>query len=216
MMEQIGQVQARIKDTFYNNLFQVISQYETRTGVTATEIDARRAEAMVLLGPVLERLNHEAFAKIHERVFGIASRAGRFPKAPGEIQGRDMQVEFTSMIELAQNAAQATGIERLFQITGSIEGVAPEAIDNVDVDYGLERYSYLMNNDPKLIRSPDMLQAIRQQRQQAQQQQQQQAQAEMASKLAAGAKTMSETPINQGGGGGTPQTALDALTQGRG
>ena len=194
MREQIAQVQQRIKDTFYNNLFQVISQFETRSNVTATEIDARRAEAMVLLGPVLERLNHEAFAKIHERVFGIASRAGLFPPAPGEVQGQDIQIEFTSMIELAQNAAQATGIERLFQITGSIEGVAPQAIDNVDVDYGLERYSYLMNNDPKLIRSPDMLQAIRQQRQQQQQQAQQMQQAEMASKLAAGAKARVALP----------------------
>jgi hypothetical protein len=72
MMEQLGEVRGRIGSTFYNDLFKVISQFETRSNVTATEIDARRAEAMLMLGPVLERLNHEGFAKMHDRIFGIA------------------------------------------------------------------------------------------------------------------------------------------------
>ncbi len=210
MMEQIGQVQARIKETFYNNLFQTISQYVTRSNVTATEIDARRAEAMILLGPVLERLNHEAFTKIHDRVFGIAARAGIIPPAPTEVQGQPLQIEFTSMIELAQNSAQASGIERLFQVVGSVEGVAPEAIDNIDVDYGLEKYSFLMNNDPKLIRSPQMLAQIRQQRHQAQQQAQMAQHADIAQKLSAGAKTMSETQMGGPGGGNALQQLMGA------
>lgn len=207
MKEQIASVQERIRQAFYANLFRTISQYETRSNVTATEIDARRSEAMVMLGPVLERLNHEAFAKIHDRILGIGFRAGIYPPPPPEAQGQDINVKFTSMIELAQNAAKASGIERLFQIVGSVEGVAPEAIDNVDVDFGLQDYSYLMNNNPKLIRSPEQLQQIRQQRQQQQQEQMMAQRADMAQKLSAGAKTMSET--NVGGG----QNALEAMTQ---
>lgn len=198
MMEQIAQVQGRVKDTFYNNLFQTISQFETRSNVTATEIDARRAEAMLMLGPVLERLNHEGFKQMHERIFGIASRAGILPPAPREAQGRDLRVEFTSMIELAQNANQASGIERLFNVVGALAGIDPAAADNVDIDYGLDKISYLYNNDPKLIRSPIQLKAIRDQRAQAQQQQQVAAQADNAQKLAAGAKTLAETPMTGG------------------
>lgn len=198
MMEQIGTVQKRIGDTFYNNLFQTISQFETRSNVTATEIDARRAEAMLMLGPVLERLNHEAFAKIHDRVFGIASRAGILPPAPQVIQGHHLNVEFTSMIELAQNANQASGIERLFNLVGALAGIDPSVADNVDIDYGLDKVSYLYNNDPKLIRSPDALAAIRSRRQQQQQQAQLAAQADTAQKLAGGAKTLSEANPGQG------------------
>jgi len=205
MMEQIGTVQNRIKDTFYVNLFQVISQFETRSNVTATEIDARRAEAMLMLGPVLERLNHEAFAPIMDRVFGIASRAGILPKAPAEIQGMHLNVEFTSMIELAQNANQASSVERMMTLAAQFAGVVPGSSDNVDFDYGLEKIGYLLNNDPKLIRSPQQLVAMRQ----AQAQQQQDAamaqKAEVANKLAAGAKSLSEANV---GGGGNLLTRL--------
>lgn len=198
MMEQIGAVQGRIGQTFYNDLFKVISQFETRSNVTATEIDARRAEAMLMLGPVLERLNHEVFTPIHERVFGIASRAGILPTAPRVAQGRDLTTQFVSMIELAQNANQASGIERLFNIVGALAGIDPAAADNVDIDYGLDKISFLYNNDPRLIRSPEQLKQIRDQRAQQQQQAQQDAMADRAQKLAAGAKTLAETPMTGG------------------
>lgn len=198
MMQQMEQVQARIKETNYNNLFQTISQFETRSNVTATEIDARRAEAMLMLGPVLERLNHEAFAPIHDRVFGIASRSRVLPPAPPEIQGKHLNVQFTSMIELAQNANQAAGIERLFNMVGALAGIDPAAADNVDIDYGLDKVSYLYNNDPKLIRSPQALAIIRQQRAAQQQQASIAAQADTAQKIAGGAKTLAETPMTGG------------------
>lgn len=198
MMQQIAEVQQRVKETFYNNLFQVISQYATRSNVTATEIDARRAEAMLMLGPVLERLNHEAFSPLHERIFGICSRAGILPPAPSEVQGHPMNVEFVSMIELAQNASQAAGIERLFNLLGALTGIDPAVTDNVDIDYGLDKISFLYNNDPRLIRSPQQLTAIRQRRQQQQQQAQQAALADQAQKLAAGAKTLATTPMTGG------------------
>jgi hypothetical protein len=198
MMEQLNEVRGRIGETFYNDLFKVISQFETRSNVTATEIDARRAEAMLMLGPVLERLNHEGFANIHERVFGIASRAGILPPAPAEVQGKHLNVEFTSMIELAQNANQASGIERLFNLVGALAGIDPAAADNVDIDYGLDKVSYLYNNDPKLIRSPQQLAAIRAAREKSQQQQELAQQADTAQKLAGGAKTLSEANPGQG------------------
>ncbi len=205
MMQQLQQVQGRINETFYMNLFRVISQFETRSNVTATEIDARRAEAMLMLGPVLERLNHEGFANMHERIFGIASRAGVFPPAPPEIQGQHLNIEFTSMIELAQNANQASGIERVFNVMGALMGIDPAVADNVDIDWGLENLSYLLNNNPKLIRSPQQLAAIRKQRQDQQEQEAQMQKVEAASKLAAGAKTLAETPMTGG-------TALTRLT----
>lgn len=205
MKEQLLDVRKRITDTFYNDLFRTISQFETRSNVTATEIDARRAEAMLMLGPVLERLNHEAFARIHDRVFGIASRAGILPPAPAAIQGADLNVQFTSMIELAQNANQASGIERLLALVGQLVGVDPAVMDNIDIDYAFDKISYLYNNDPKLIRSPAQLQQIRAERAKAQAQAQQQQQVENASKLAVGAKTLAETPYKGG-------NALEALT----
>jgi hypothetical protein len=55
-----------------------------------------------------------------------------------------------------------------------------------------------MNNDPKIIRSPDELAAIRQQRQQAQQQQAQEAQAAQVEKYAKSAKVLADTQVGGG------------------
>jgi Bacteriophage head to tail connecting protein len=203
IMEDLNEVRERIKETFFNNLFQTISQYETRSNVSATEIDARRAESLILLGPVLERVYDEGIKPIIERTFAVTARAGILPPAPPEIQGKNINIEFVSMLAVAQAAAATSGIERLLQLGGNLAGVDPAVMDNIDIDYALDKYSDLLHNDPRMIRSPVQLKQIRDQRQQ---QQQKQEQAEMAEKLAAGAKTLSET--NVGGG----QNALQQMT----
>jgi hypothetical protein len=210
MMEQIGAVQGRINGTFYNDLFKVISQFETRSNVTATEIDARRAEAMLMLGPVLERLNHEGFARMHDRIFGIASRAGIFPPAPAQVQGQHMNVEFTSMIELAQNANRAGSVERIMTLASQFAAIDPEIIDNIDMDLSFDEISSLLNNSPKLIRSPAALAAIRKKRAQNKQDQAMAQKADIAQKLAAGAKNLGEANL---GGGGNLLTRLTGQSQ---
>jgi hypothetical protein len=205
MTEDLNEVRERIRRIFFNDILMTASQYETRSNVTAVEWDMRKSESLVMLGPVLSRVYNEGVGPAVERTLAMMFRAGIIPPAPAEVQGRALSLEFMSMLFVAQMAAQASGIERLFQVVGSVEGVAPEAIDNVDVDYSLEKYSYLMNNDPRLIRPPAVLQQIRQQRQQQAQAQQR---AEQAEKLAAAGKTMSETDV--GGGQNALQRMIGA------
>ncbi len=207
MIEDLAEVRERIKTIFFNDIFKTISQYETRSNVSATEIDARRAEAFLMIGPVYERLQQEGFAKFIERTFGIAQRAGIIPPAPAEIQGHGLDIQFVSMLELSQDAAKAANIERIMNTALQLSGVDPAAADVVDIDYGVTKISSLLNNDPKLIRSPEQLAQIRANRQaQAQQQQK----AAMAEQLSKGAKNLSEAPV----GGGT--NALQALIGQRG
>jgi len=201
--EDLQDVRERIKETFFNHLFMTISQYETRSNVSATEIDARRAESMVMLGPVLTRVNEELLQVAIDRIFNIMARSNILPPPPPEIQGRQIDVEFVSMLENAQNAARASGIERLFAIGGQVAAIDPAAIDNIDIDFGLDEYSALLRNDPRIIRSPDQLQTIRQGRQQQQEQQQRQQQAlAMAKSMKDAAGAAAQMPQGQGGPGG--------------
>lgn len=193
--EDLAEVRERIKRTFFNDIFKVISQYETRSNVSATEIDARRAEALIMLGPVIERLQSEGLSVITERTFDIMVRANIFPPPPQEIAGKAIEIEYVSMLATAQGAAAAGGIEQLLGLAGNLAGVDPAVMDNIDIDYALDKYSQLKDNDPRMIRSPDQLAEIRANRQKQQQQQQQ---ADMAEKLAAGAKTLSETDVGGG------------------
>jgi hypothetical protein len=208
IMEDLNEVRQRIKDTFFNDLFKTISQFETRSNVTAAEIDARRAESMIMLGPVLERIIGEGLKIAVNRVFEIAARARILPHAPREVQGMELEIDFVSMLETAQNANQMAGIERIFQLAGNLAGVDPAALDNVDFDYGIQKASALLHNDPKLIRSAAMLKHIRDQKMQQQQMAELSQHADMAQKLSQGAKTLSETDV----GGG--QNALASMLGG--
>src|SRR6185312_9818797 len=139
-------VKARVAQVFFNDVLKVASQYETRSNVTAVEWDLRKSEALVMLGPVLERIDTEVLKPIIERTFAIANRAGILPPAPAEIQGQLMNIEFVSMLSQAQQAAASGGIERLFQLAGGLVGVDPSVMDNIDVDYSLDKFSSLLNN----------------------------------------------------------------------
>ena len=203
MLEDLNECRERIKETFFNNLFQTISQFETRSNVSATEIDARRAESLIMLGPVLERIEYELLGPIVERVFAIMSRAGILPPAPAGIQGQPINVEFVSMLATSQAAAATGGIERLFAVAGNLVGIDPAVMDNIDIDYAIDKYSSLMNNDPRIIRAPTELASIRKQRQDQQAQDQAAARAEQMAKAG---QTLSQTDV----GGG--QNALQKMT----
>lgn len=202
--EDIDEVHDRLRKTFFNDLFQTASQFETRSNITAVEWDMRKSESLVMLGPVFERIDHEGLEVIVERVWDIASRAGIFAPPPEEIAGKNIDVEFVSMLSLTQSSTEAAGIERLMGMAGNLAAVDPAVMDNIDIDFVVDKYSTLMNNDPRIIRSPEQLAQIRQMRQQQQEAQQK---AEMAEKMAAGAKTLSETQV--GGGENALQLMLN-------
>ena len=202
----ITEVKAELSQIFFNDILRVASQYETRSNVTAVEWDLRKSESLVMLGPVLERIDNEVLKPIIERVFAIANRAGILPPPPSEMAGAPITITFVSMLTQAQQAAAAQGIERLLGLAGNIIGIDPSAADNVDFDYALEKYSSLLNNDPKIIRPQEQLAQIRADRAKQQAQAQQ---AEIAQKLSQGAKNLSGADV----GGG--QNALQAVLGGQ-
>lgn len=191
----LQEVKARLSQIFFNDVLRVASQYETRSNVTAVEWDLRKAESLVMLGPALERIDNEVLRPIIDRVFNIANRAGILPPPPPEIAGQMITVDFVSMLAQAQQAARAGSIERVLSLAGNLVGVVPEAMDNIDVDFSLDKYSSLLNNDPRMIRTAEQLAAIRQQRQQAQAQAQQ---AAIAQQLSAGAKNLAQADVGNG------------------
>jgi hypothetical protein len=200
--EDLNEVRARLAKTFFNDVLMTASQFETRSNVTAMEWDMRKSESMVLLGPALERIDFEVLGPTIDRVFAIASRAGILPPAPPEIQGKMINIDYISMLQQAQQAAASGGIERLLQVTGNIAALDPAILAKIDFDYTLDKYSHLLNNDPRLMRTDEAADAIR--KQQAEQQAQA-AQAEQAQQLAQAGQTLSQTDV----GGG--KTALQQM-----
>jgi hypothetical protein len=195
LREDMKEVQERIKITFFNDLFMMISQLDTVR--TATEIDARKEEKLIQLGPVLERFENEALDPAIECVFDLMLRADPplLPPIPQELLGKKIKVEYISMLAEAQKAASTAGIERLAAFVGSLAAAKPEALDNLDLDQMIENYADFLGVSPKSIVPLAKVMQIRAQRNQ-QMQQQQQLQNSVAA--AQGAQTLSQTDVGGG------------------
>jgi len=203
--EDLNEVRERLKYTFYNHLFQPLSQYETKSNITTTEIDQRKAEALIMLGPVFERIDNEGLKPIVERAFNICLRAGIFPDPPPSIAGRPITINFVSMLAATQEAVAAAGIERTLGFAGNLAGIDPQVMDLFDLDFTMNNYSKLQQNDPRMMRPIDAVLAMRQERQRQQQAAQN---AAMAEQLSAGAKNLAAADM------GGRANALQALTGG--
>ena len=117
-------LRSRIKDFFYNDLFQMISQLETVR--TATEIEGRIQEKLVMLGPVYQRFENEALDPAIQRIFNIMKRKQILPPMPPQFANAQIEVQYVSVLADAQRAVGTAPIERFFQILGQLIPAVPE------------------------------------------------------------------------------------------
>lgn len=201
-----GEIQAaedKINTAFFVDLFLMVSQMDSVR--TATEIAVRKEEKMLMLGPVLERLNDELLDPLIDRTFGLMLEQsapiwaglmpGRpaLPPPPKELAGMDLRVEYTSILAQAQKALGVSSIERTVGFAGNLAGLNPEVLDKLDMDQAVDEYAAMIGVPPTMLRSDDQIAQIRQQRAEAQAQQ---AQAEQLSQSIQGAKLLSETDVS--------------------
>ena len=161
-----------------------------RRQMTATEVVERHEEKLVLLGPVLQRINVELLDPLLDDVFEYALEAGLLPEPPEALAGEEREVEYISLLAQAQQAVAASSLERVMGFAGNLVAVFPEIVDGIDSDAALRQYANILGTSPDVIISDEELQAKRQAR--AEEQQQMQAM-QQAGQLAQGAKILSET-----------------------
>lgn len=202
----IEQTRQRISEQFFADMFLMISNVDAGK-MTATEVAERTQEKMMMLGPVLERLKNELLDPLIARAFNICHRAGILPEAPEEIQGKDLHVSYISMIAQAQKAGALNTIRQGAQFAAELAQIqaaaGTEVLDNVDFDGALREGLAAIGASPKMMRDQQDVEAARQNRAQAQQAAAQQAQMAQAVQSA---KTLADTPLNNG-------SALDAMVQ---
>jgi hypothetical protein len=178
----IREHETRIKTAYYADLWLMLSQADGE--MTAREVVERREEKLLQLGTVLERLQNELLNPLVDRVFGILQRRGKLPKAPPELSGKPLRVEYISIMAQAQKLLGTTGIERLAGFIGQVAAVKPEILDKFDVDATVDEYSEMLGVPAGIVRTDEEVATIRAQRQQMAQQQQQAAQMQQAAETA--------------------------------
>jgi hypothetical protein len=189
--DMINDYRLAINNGYFTDLFLLLAD---RKNMTATEVQERVAERMVMLGPVIGRLQSEMLDPIITRTFGILLRQGVLLPPPDVLQGRDLVVEYVSPLALAQRREAVTSVSSLLQLAGGVAQFIPEVIDKIDGDKVIDEASEIFGVSPELIRDARQVAQIREQRAQ---QQQEQAQLALAQQAVDADKTISESDRNQ-------------------
>lgn len=176
----------RVRDAYY------VNQLQLREGpqMTATEVMQRTEEQMRLLGPMLGRQQSEFLRPLIDRLVDILFASGKIDKntIPEELQGRKIDVRYSSLIAKSQRLNEAQNIMRTLEATLPIGNIDPSVYHNISSDglfrvlagiYGFPERAMRTKQEVKEIRDAQV-----QAQQQAQAQMQEQAQIENMAKIA--------------------------------
>lgn len=207
MKELIREIQTRVQRWFFNDMFLMISQMEGIQPRNELEIIERKGEKLQVLGPVIEKLQHEDLSADIQRIYSIMDRRGLIPEKPPSLQGIPIEVQYVSQFSQAQQAADLTGIERSLSLAGRMAGAFPGIMDNIDSDATWRTYANALNVPADTMVAEDVVAKTRQKRMQQQQAEKAMAQTAALAPVAADtAQTLAETDV----GGG--QSALQLMT----
>lgn len=188
LVQDINETRQRISEAFFEDLFLMTSQSDRRN-ITAREIAERHEEKLLVLGPVLESLDHALLGPLIEATFTHMQNAGILPPPPREIENMEIRVEYISALAQAQKAVGVASIERTVGFIGSLAQLKPEALDKIDTDEMVDEFTRHIGPPVKTIRNDAQVAQIRE----ARAQQEQAAQAMQALESGAGAaKLISE------------------------
>ena len=185
---KVQRLESSIEAAYYADLALMFQRLNQGT-MTATEINARQQEQMLLLGSVMERSEEELFRPLLYRVFRSLWRAGKIPPPPEVLKDAELKFDFVSIMSQAQKLLGTANIERLAGFIGNLFAADHTVMDKIDLDQVVDEYAEMLAVPPSIIRSDDEVAKLRQQRAQMAQQQMQ---AEQAQPAAEGAKTLSQ------------------------
>lgn len=195
MVALIQSTRQDIQRIFFVNVFQMIAATANQTDRTATEVQALEQEKVMMLGPVLERLHTELLDPLVTNAFGFMVEYNMLPEVPEELYGRELSIEYVSVLAEAQKNASANGIVRTAQQIGLLAQINPQAVDKLDVDATIDQLADMNGVPPSLIVTGQRVALIRQQRAE---QQQAQMQADQLQQAMTSLKDLGQAADSQG------------------
>lgn len=188
LLADIQDTRQIIKTAFFEDLFMMLQNINTRSMPIEAVIEMKE-EKLLMLGPVLERLNDECLNPLIDRAFSIMARKNMLPPPPEVMQGMPLRIEYISVMAQAQKSIGLSSLANTVQFIGQLAAAKPEALDKLNVDQAIDTFADMSGVSATVILPQEQVDQIRQQR--AQQQQQQQAM-QMGMAAAQGAKTLSD------------------------
>lgn len=199
---EIINVEDRINRTFYKDLFKAV--LGRGKVMTAREIAEVHEEKFLTLGPVIERMQAELHDPTIDITYNHLDDFDLLPPPPPELEGKDINIEYISLLAQAQRIVAKSTIEETTLFIGQMAALKPEAVDKLDVDEAIDQFARVRGTPPRIVKSTEKVQEERAARAQALQNQ---ALQEQAAQLSQTSKTLSDTEMGK-------DSALDRVLEG--
>ena len=197
-LENITRITQRIYQLTYNDLFYALLDKDK--SMSATEAQGIQQEKMTMLGSVVERLQTEFLKNLVETTFMIAYQDGWFGTPPESLVGKNMRVEYTSLLAMSQDINDLSLVERYLRFVSSVAGINPVAARKPDILAMCDFYAQRLGIDQSLNVPNDVVEEQEAQAQQAQMEAQQaQIQQQNLVAQAKAAKDMAQAQTISGG-----------------
>ncbi len=147
-------VAMRIGRAMKKDLFMAVLD-TVRSGATATEVDAKTREKMMILGPFNDIISTDVLDPLMSMVFNYANRQGRIPEAPESIQGRPIKIRYVSAMAKAQAMIGAQPIERYLSFIGNYANLDPRVLRKVNAERAADEYARVMGVPAKIMSSQE-------------------------------------------------------------
>lgn len=173
METHIDRDEERINRAMFVHLWQSLVNDQRKQRPTATEVEFKRQEVMLMLGPLLENLDNDLLEPAIERVFSILDRQDVLPIPPPELQGRSIKIKFISIMHQMQQTTGLAGIRTLIDETAQLANLKAEALDKLNADVIVEEIGRISGVRPDAVLSEDEVNKLRKVRAEQEQQAQQ-------------------------------------------
>jgi hypothetical protein len=143
----------RIRQAFY------VDQLQLGQGpqMTATEVVQRTEEKLKFLGPLLGRLQIEFLAPLIDRVYAIMERRQKFLPPPPELQGKALQVRYSSAIAKMQRMGEVKAIQDYLNLMAPIVQLDPTVRDNFAPDQMARGIANMLSFPQKFLQNQDVV-----------------------------------------------------------
>lgn len=171
-LASIERLHKSIDRFFFADLFMMINSMDSlgaNPQKTAFEIAERKAEKMMMLGPILHKLNEELHDKLIEIIFDDMLEEGLLPPIPEELQGQEIRIQNISILAQAQRALGVNQINNVMAFVGNMSALYPEARHYVKIGEAIREIADIEGAPAKIMATPEEVDAAMQQEVQQQQ-----------------------------------------------
>lgn len=162
--DHINRLENHINRVMSVDLWRSIIDDTRAQRATAEEVRFQREQLMLMLGPLLTRMDNDLLKPAVVRTYNILERTGQLPPPPESLRGRKLEVKFISIMHQMQQATGLVGLRTMLGEVTFLANLLPEVRDKINGDAIVDEYAQITGVPAKSILSDKEVAQIRAQR----------------------------------------------------